>query len=651
MSIGSRSAISMRRQAWGGWLAVCLLAAGLAAAVRSSSLPPADFTFVNGTEVKSLDPAIVTGQPENRLINALFEGLVRWHPETLEPIPGVAESWEISDDQLRYRFRLRRSARWSDGSPVTADDFVYSFRRFLDPRTAAEYAYQGWYVKHARRYSAGGRGLRPGDRVEVELTRHPDDVNTLRGDVVRGTLARIEDATGAALADERIAAALADDDFSLESWTFVVDVQGQQRRYRYADDSAAQQPAPAGIAWCRQLLLDFEEVGVKRLADDCVEFTLEHPTSYFLQLLGFYPLFPVNRRCVERYGSPAWTYPEHIVCNGPFVPEFRRLRDRTRLAKNEAYWNAAEIALSSIDVLAVESSTTALNLYMTGQADWVYDTPSTALRVLLNEDPPRDDLNPSTFLNTYYYLLNVNRPPLNDVRVRRALSLALDRAEIAERILAAGERPALSLTPPGIPGYDPPQCPPEDPVEARRLLAEAGYPEGRGFPTLSILFNTHEAHRAIAELVRKQWQRNLGITVKGRNEEWASYLSSQRQSNFDVCRKGWIGDYADPNTFLDMFVTGGEQNNTGWGRPEYDALIAAAAREADPARRLQLLADAERMLMDELPLLPVYFYVSKNLVKPYVRGFYNNIQDFHPLWALSIDRTQQSPNPFLRGRR
>jgi oligopeptide transport system substrate-binding protein len=643
--------MAYRQTGWGWWLAAGALGAAVLFAVRTTRLPPADFTFVNGTEVKSLDPAIVTGQPENRLINALFEGLVRWGPETLEPLPAAAASWEVSADRLRYRFQLRPDARWSDGTPVTAADFLYSFRRFLDPRTAAEYAYQGWYVRNARRYSAGARGLRPGDRVEVELNRDPDDVNTLRGDMVRGVLAEVQDAAGRVVPADEWAAALAAPQTPLESWTFVVDRGGQRGRYRYADDAQAVAAPPAGVAWCRQVLLDFDEVGLKQLADDQLEFELENPTGYFLQLLGFYPLFPVNRRCVETHGAPQWTYPEHIVCNGPYVPQFRRLRDRTRLAKNDRYWDRDRVALRTIDVLAVESSTTALNLYLTDQADWIHEAPATALRALLDQQPPRDDLNPSTFLNTYFFLFNTRRPPLNDVRVRRALSLALDRSEIAERILAAGEQPAFSLTPPGIPGYDPPRCAAEDPAEARRLLAEAGYPEGRGFPALSILYNTHEAHRAIAELVRKQWQRGLGIVVKGRNEEWASYLSSQRQSNFDICRKGWIGDYADPNTFLDMYVTGGEQNNTGWGTPAYDGLIAAAARESDPQRRLALLADAERMLMDELPIVPVYFYVSKNLVKPHVRGFFNNIQDYHPLWALSLDRTRQSPNPFLRGRR
>ena len=287
---------------------------------------------------------------------------------------------------------------------------------------------------------------------------------------------------------------------------------------------------------------------------------------------------------------------------------------------------------------------------MTDRADWITDVPPTALRELLSADPPRDDLNPATFLDTYFFLLNTAHPPLDDVRVRQALSLALDRDEIASRILGAGEQPAYSLVPPGLPHYAAAECQRPDAEAARRLLAEAGFPQGRGFPTLTILYNSHETHRAIAEVMRKQWQRTLGIHVRGRNEEWGSYLASERLSRYDICRKGWIGDYADPNTFLDMFLTGSELNSTGWSNPEYDRLIAEAANELDASRRMEVLHEAEQLLMNELPLLPVYFYVSKNMVKPYVRGFHNNLQDYHPVWSLSIDRTQSTPNPFLEGR-
>lgn len=633
------------------WFLAGLLLAAVAWAVRGTSLPPADFTFVNGTEVKSLDPSIVTGGPEGRMIYGLFEGLVRWHPRTLEPIPGVAERWDVSDDRRVYTFHLRDNARWSDGTPVVAGDFHYAWRRFLDPRTAAQYAFQAWYIKNARSYNSGGRAVRPGDPVEVELNLPPEAINTLRGEVVRGMLLEIHGRGGMPLSEEQLSAAADDESLDLADWTFVVEVDGHARRYRYADDSQARSLPPAGVSWCRQVLLDFDSVGVEVIDPQTLRVTLENPTHFFLELTGFYPLYPVNPRCVEQYGSPQWTYPENIVCNGAFVPQFRHIRERTRLRKNGEYWNRDEIMLDSVDVLATESVTTALNIYLTGKADWIYDQPAPAMRELLRADPPRDDLNPQPVLYTYFYLLNTTRKPLDDVRVRRALSLALDRQEITEKILAAGELPAYSLVPPGMPNYERQLCGRADPERARELLAEAGYPGGRGFPPLDILYNTHEQHQMIAEVVRKQWLRELGINVKGRNEEWASYLSSTHQMQYNIARRGWVADYADPDTFLNMFVTDGEENNTGWGNPEYDALIRAAGREPDAQKRREMLEQAEAILMDELPIIPFFYYMSKDLVKPYVRGFYNNPLMYHPVWAISIDRDGQTPNRFLKGRR
>lgn len=642
-------------------IALVVLGGALTWALGRSALPPADFTFCNGTEVKSLDPALVSGQPEGQLIYALFEGLVRWHPETLEPLPSGAVSWDVSDDRLVYTFHLRPEAVWSDGAPVTARDYAYGFRRFLDPRTAAEYAFLAWTLKNGRRYSAGAAGVAPGDRVEVELNLPPDAVNTLRGELVRGELVQVLDAEGNELTGKRLDD-MAQDDTGVDrsEWTFVIETDGQRRRFRSIDDKAAASTnPPVGVQWCRQVLLDFDEVGVAVVNDLTLRLTLEGPTPYMLTLLGFYPMFPAQQACVEKYGSPQWTYVENLVGNGPFLPEFRRYRDRTRLVRSDTYWDRENVALETVDALAVSSVNTMLNLYLTGETDWIREAPPQAMRELLAEEPPRQDVNPQPLLNTYYYLLNVNRPPLDDVRVRRALALALDRDELCGRILPSGEEPAYSLVPPGLPGYDPPtfapgmEAPDDGPqrvAEAKQLLAEAGYPEGRGFPRLEIMYNTHESHQLIAEVIRKQWERNLGIVVKSRNEEWGSYLASQRQSRFDICRKGWIGDYADPNTFLDMFVTGGEQNNTNWGRPRYDRLIRDAAAETDPDKRLALLHEAEELLMEELPIIPIYFYMSKNLVKPHVRGFFNNIQDYHPLWAISIDREGDTPIDFIKRR-
>jgi oligopeptide transport system substrate-binding protein len=266
-------------------------------------------------------------------------------------------------------------------------------------------------------------------------------------------------------------------------------------------------------------------------------------------------------------------------------------------------------------------------------------------RELLARRPPPNDWKPAPQLTTYFYMVNTTRRPVDDVRVRQALSLAMDRGEITRVATGSGEIPATSFVPPSMPRYAQQKLPPRDPERARQLLAEAGYPGGRGLPKLEIHYNTDQAHQAIAELVRKQWQRELGVNVSLRNEEWASAQNSQQQMDYMLSRRSWIGDYADPNTFLDIYVTGGENNSTGFSNAEYDRLIAEAAREPDEGKRTQMLQRAERILLDELPIIPIYFYVSKNMVKPYVRGWYNTLLDVHPLNTIWIDRTVDPNDP------
>lgn len=604
--------------------------------VRSGRLPPADFTFSNETEIESLDPAVVTGQPEGRILWAIYEGLVKQHPKTLEPIPGVAERWEISEDGKTYTFHLRRDAKWSNGEPVTAHDFVYSMQRFLDPMTAAEYAYQAWYLTGAKRYSTGARALEPGDPVEVELHERPDGaLPHARGQLLRGELVRVELDEGAEPDPD------ADTSYT-EHRTFVVSIDGQQRRFRVTGEDRAVADGEAA----RQVLLDFKEVGIRAVDDYTLVTELEAPTAYWLQLLAFYPLSPVNQECVETYGKPQWTYPENIVTNGAYRVKFRRLRDRIRLVKNEHYWDRDNVSIGVIDALAAESQITVFNMYETGMCDWITKVDPLIAGDLLKQEPPRNDLNPQPMFTSYYYVINITREPLDDPRVRKALTLAMDRDEIV-RTACAGEKPARSLVPPGVPGYESPLCAPPDVERARELLAEAGFPDGAGFPKIEILYNNNETHQLIAELIRKQWQRHLGINVSIRAEEWSTYDSSLRQKHFDIARRAWGGDYVDPNTFLDMFVTGGENNDSGWSNEEYDELIEAAKYETDPEARLAMLRRAEAILMEELPIIPIYHYVSRNMVRPHVRGLYNNVLDQHPLWAMWIDRDATTPNQYM----
>ncbi len=593
-------------------------AAAIAAMIWAMSFgspPPADFTFCNGEEIKTVAPARVTGAPEGRIIRSLFEGLTRWNAETLKPEPGMAESWDISEDKRTYTFHIRRGAVWSDGTPVTAHDFVWSWRRFLHPEIGAEYANEMWYIVGSKKFTSGK--VEVGDPVEVELKEKAEGgPEHAAGIIASGKLVAIEDHEDGTI--------------------YTVEIDGRARRFQ-------ENAAVEGTEAYNWLIYDFRQVGIHALDERTLEVTLKHPVPYFLNLVGFYPMSPVNRACVERHGYPAWTKPENIVCNGAFQLEFRRIRDRIRLRKNPLYWDARNVKLETVDALAIKSDTTMLNLYMTGEADWITTVPNTVISKLAKR--PQGDFAPAPYLATYHYIINVTRPPLDDARVRRALTLALDREQIVRDVTQAGQIPGRSMTPLEIRkyiDYDPPQCGKRNVKEAKRLLAEAGYPEGRGLGKVEILYNTSEGHQTIAEVIQAQWKDALGINVGLRNQEWTAYLDSRQKKQYQVCRAGWIGDYVDPNTFLNLFVSDGPQNHTGWSNQEYDELVKKARGEPDDKKRLDYFRRAERILMDELPVIPIYFYVSTSMVRPYVKGWYPNIQDVHPLRAIWIDRQQKA---------
>jgi oligopeptide transport system substrate-binding protein len=634
---------------------VAVLAVGsLAWAVTFGTLPEADFSFNNGDEVKTVDPAKAEGSPEHRILEALYEGLLRQTPIADEPedglMPmaprqGVAEyPPEVSEDGKTYTFKIRPEARWSNGRPMTAHDFVWSWRRTLHPETASQYSYQLHYLAGAQAYNQAAVEI--GDRVEVEYGPRKFDLQPFpRGTMAHGVLREIikspEPQFAEGTPEEEKADPLAD---WKRTWVYRVEVKperdgeiqwsepGEERRFAKEVSPLASAP-PMKI---RQILPHFEStVGAEAVDDRTLVVTLDSPTPFFEHLVAFYTLYPVNRECVEEHG-PGWVKPENIVGNGPYLLKARRLRDRIRLVKNPHYWGADEVSLEVIDAFPVKSETTALNMYLEGQLDWIITVPNTIIPILKE----RPDFKAAPALITYFYRLNVDRPPLDDVLVRRALNAAMNKQEIVDQVTRAGQLPARGLVPPGMTGYEGAECGEYDVGEARRLLAEAGYPGGRGLPTVEILYNTSEGHRAIAEVIQQQWKQNLGINVELRNLEWGVYLDTVTNTRFQVARAGWIADYPDPNTFLDMFVTDGPQNNTNWSNPEYDDLIEQAAREVNPQRRMQILQDAEQILMDELPIIPIYFYVTTHMVKPHVHGFHPNVQDDHPLHRLRVEKKE-----------
>ncbi len=504
--------------------------------------PRADLVIINNMEPESLDPAVITGVAEMRIVTSIFEGLARLDPATSAPIPGLAERWDISPDGRVYTFYLRTNLLWSTGEPLTARDVVYSWIRVLDPATASDYAGQLFYLKNGEEFNAG----------------------------------KIKD------------------------------------------------PAL---------------VGVRALDRNTIRVELNNPTAFFLDLCAFATLAVVPRQTIGKYGDH-WLMARPLPVSGPYELTAWRINDKIRARRNPRYWDAANTKTEVVDFLPIGSPTTALNLYETGGADIVWDkelVPVELLDVLLK----RPDFHVFPLLGTYFIRFNVTKKPFDDARVRQALGLAIDKERITRKITKAGETPADHLTPPGTARYEGPRGLGHDPERARRLLAEAGYPGGKGFPRFEYLFNAAAGgaanlHARIGVELQQMWRDELGVEMELRQAEWKVYLVAQSKTNFDVCRASWIGDYNDPDTFLSIFTSDNGNNRTGWSNARYDGLIRAADREPNLARRARLFQEAETILTrEENPIIPLYFYVGFNYFDDRrIRGIYQNILDLHPVNAI-----------------
>ncbi|MBC6428562.1 MAG: peptide ABC transporter substrate-binding protein [Cellvibrionales bacterium] len=494
------------------------------------------FHIGNGSDPESLDPHVATGIPAGNVFSAIYEGLVVSNPYTLEPEPGVAERWEISADGLRYRFYLRQNARWSNGDPVTAEDFRWTYERYLTPAMGNEWAYMLFPVRGAKEFFSGD-------------------------------------------------------------------------------------------------LTDFTQVGIRTLGEYSLEIELKNPTPYFLQLLAHSSSAVVHRPTIEAHGSPtarysAWTRPQNIVTNGPFVPYEWKISRPLKVRKNPHYWDRERLRLNEIHFHPTENATTEERLFRAGQLHKTNTLPTDKVPVYRAANSPALRVQP--YLGTYYYQVNTTRPGLSDARVRRALAMSIDRAAISRSILRGTSIPAFSMTPPGTLGYQPPAVFSFDPDKARQLLAEAGYPNGTGFPSFEILYNTSEGHRKVAVAIQQMWKRELNIDVTLTNQEWKVYLDSRDNMDYDIARAGWIGDYVDPLTFLDLGLSSNGNNNTGFADPHYDWLISEhipAARTRP--ERLARFATAEAYLLEKMPFIPIYTYQSKYLLDPTIRGLPPNIRDHY----------------------
>ena len=478
-----------------------------------------------GADPQTIDPLLNTAIDGSNVIVNAFEGLMILNDKN-EAEPAAAESYEVSDDGLVYTFKLRENGKWSDGEPVTANDFYYAWMRGIDKNTAAEYCYQFFYIKNAEKYYNG----------EV-------------------------------LADE---------------------------------------------------------VGLKVLDDYTLEVTLEAPTAYFTQLLAHQTYSPVREDIVSANPDTWATSPETYIGNGPFKLVQWDMKDQLVFEKNENYWDADNVKLEKLTFKLVTDTTTAYSELKAGNFDVVNSVPPNEIEPGKGEGVVQ--IIPK--LGTYFFAINVGKQDnlnddvkkaLSNNLVRQAMCLAIDRQEIIDNVGKADQVAAYSFVPLGIPStdggefsdkeyYDPQDM--ESNIEkAKELLKEAGYENGEGLPTIELMYNSEDSHKYVCQIVQQNLA-EVGINVELTNQEWAVFLNTRQNGEYQIARHGWIGDYSDPMTFLDMWVTNGGNNDSGFSNSEYDALIAEAKVETNLEKREELLRKAEDILMDEAPIIPIYFYTT-----------------------------------------
>ncbi len=378
-------------------------------------------------------------------------------------------------------------------------------------------------------------------------------------------------------------------------------------------------------------LKDFNDVGVKALSDQDLEITLANNTPYFLQLLNHNSMYPLHTKTILKFGaiderSTLWTRAENFVGNGPFMLNEWTPQKLISVVKNPNYWDVQNVRLNEIRFYPIQSEVNAERSYRAGQVHLFDKLP--AEKVSSYSDKKDPALRTFQMYGTYFYRFNTTIKPLNDVRVRKALAYALDRESLVKNVTGGGELAAYTLTPPNAYGYTSNTKIPYDPNRAKALLAEAGYPNGLGFPKFKLLYNTTEVHQKIALAIQEMWKKSLGIEIQLENQEWKTFIENQRTMNYQICRSSWVGDYVDPDTFLQLFITDGGNNETGWSNPVYDQLIKNAASATNEAERFEYFQQAEKILNDEVPIIPIYTYVRNRLVSPSVKNWKNHLQDF-----------------------
>lgn len=592
---------------------------------------PNELWLNNGGEPEWFDPGKCSDAVGGVVINNAFEGLVAPHPKTLVPTPGMAERWELSADKRTWTFHLRAGTKWSDGTPLTADDFVWSWARVLNPKTLAKYGDQLYDIANGDAYH----------QRALHVQGFTGDAKALEA----GVAAVFPAVTITSGGSSSAAASAPDDTPRVERVKADPLGRGFFVYLANGDDAARAKAAAAARALAPGVTADVtgpDALGLAAPDDRTFVVTLETPIPYFLIKINTqYTFYPVPRHVLDRLeaegkSTDLWTRPENFVSNGPFVLTEHRFRHFMTFEKNPHYWDAASVSLERVKLLEIESYVTALQMYKAGEIDWIGENSSlpSEYSVFLKK---KKDYRFTGFTTTYWYWFNTLDPALSDKRVRHALNLATDKQRIVDAITKQDQIPATSYIQEGLAGYKRIAGEGFDPEKGRQLLAEAGFPGGKGLPPVTISYNTSETHKAIAEGIQEMWRKELGIDAQIRNEEWKVFLKNLQQGDYQVGRLGWTADYPDPYTFLSVFMSTSGNNHSKWRDKKYDDMLEWANAADSVDERLARLAKSEEYLLDALPAMPIYFYTRAYIVKPYVKGLYNNFQDRHPWKAIHID--------------
>ncbi|MET0621926.1 MAG: peptide ABC transporter substrate-binding protein [Pyrinomonadaceae bacterium] len=623
-------------------IAAALLAAGCAPRDHRGQFfgqiePPQGqvLRYISGSEPETLDPQMSTGQPEARVAIALYEGLVEYHPKTMEAIPGVAERWTMNGDASELVFFLRRNAKFSNGDPITARDFVYGFRRGLRPALASRVAYLAYDIKYAEAFNNGSAFVRDPQTGRFLLASEAPQTSPDGSQTVAAAAAPPdEDALFKAELGKKGEDAAADTPFhkyihAPERLVVPADAKDREKALKDAPKLAAL------VAGKEFVPVKEEDIGVEAVDDYTLRLTLRQPAPYFLGLLPHQFFRAIHEKTVERFGVN-WTKPGNIVSSGTHMLLEHKPYNQVVVVKNPQYWDAAAVRLEKIVFYPLEDNTTMMNLYKAGDVDATYNHTVPASWLKSGVRNVKDYMDAPENVSEFY-AINTTKPPMNDVRVRKAFNMAVDKAALADYRVVV--KPNYTLVPTIFLKYPRPKGDPFDPERAKQLLAEAGFKGADGkfdpkkFPSseVELNYNTNESNRQIAEFIQAQWKQNLGVTVALRNTEWKTFLPMRSRLEYKgFARSGWVGDYMDPYTYLSLYIVKeGGANGTGWWDPKYNKMLEDANRETDELKRFEMLAKAEEYLLEYQPVLTLVIPATSWMKKPYVKGMYPNPGTLH----------------------